>query len=105
MVYGGILSGSSQSYEWQTQLSHPCVDGRSELPRDLQTYLRTHTYIDAREYDLKTLRKRIRLSMPDVPLAQLRQAHNENQVGPVEENGIEDHGAAARAQPNEQVTV
>ena len=43
-----------------------------QLPRDLQTYLRTHTYIDAREYDLKILRKRIRFSMLDVPLIELR---------------------------------
>ena len=43
-----------------------------QLPRDLQTYLRTHTYIDGREFDLETLRKRIRFSMPHVPLSQLR---------------------------------
>ena len=43
-----------------------------QLPRDLQTYVRTHTYTDGREFDLDTLRKRIRFSMPDVPLSQLR---------------------------------
>ncbi len=39
-----------------------------ELPRDLQTYIRTYTYIDARENDNDTLRKRIRFAMPDTPL-------------------------------------
>ena len=50
-----------------------------QLPRDLQTYLRTHTYIDAREFDLETLRKRIRFSMPDVPLAELRRKQRKNE--------------------------
>ena len=38
-----------------------------ELPRDMQMYLRTYTYIDARQYDMDTLRKRIRFAMPDTP--------------------------------------
>ncbi len=42
-----------------------------ELPRDLQMYLRTYTYIDAREYDTDTLRKRIRFAMPDTPFKTL----------------------------------
>ena len=39
-----------------------------DLPRDLQMYIRTYTYIDARENDTDTLRKRIRFAMPDTPL-------------------------------------
>ncbi len=44
----------------------------AELPRDLQAYLRTFTYIDARKNDTDTLRKRIRFAMPDVPLKKLK---------------------------------
>ena len=66
-----------------------------ELPRDLQTYLRTHTYIDAREFDLKTLRKRIRFSMPDVPLAELRKKRQNGNTQNDKVNGIEE--------PNEEV--
>ena len=47
------------------------VDG---LPADLQTFMRTHTYIEAQEYDLQTLRKRIRFSMPHRPLASIKKA-------------------------------
>ncbi len=42
-----------------------------DLPRDLQMYIRTYTYIDARENDIDTLRKRIRFAMPDTPLKTL----------------------------------
>ena len=59
-----------------------------QLPRDLQTYLRTHTYIDAREYDQETLRKRIRFSMPDEPLTKLRQKQNQD-LHAGDQDGIE----------------
>ena len=49
-----------------------------ELPRDLQTYLRTYTYIDARKYDIETLRRKIRFAMPDVPLKKLIDEAKEN---------------------------
>ncbi len=42
-----------------------------DLPRDMQMYLRTYTYIDARGFDVETLRKRIRFAMPDTPLKNL----------------------------------
>ncbi len=53
-----------------------------ELPRDLQTYLRTYTYIDAREYDMETLRRRIRFAMPDVPLQKLIDQQAKEDAGP-----------------------
>ena len=72
-----------------------------ELPRDLQTYLRTHTYIDAREFDLKTLRKRIRFSMPDVPLSELRRKQNQD-----EQEDQEIHcTAAAEMEPDDTIEV
>ncbi len=49
-----------------------------ELSRDLQTFLRTHTYIDARKFDLHTLKKRIRLAMPDTPLQLIHQKDSRN---------------------------
>ena len=52
----------------------------NQLPLDLRTYLRTHTYIDAREYDLQTLSKRIRFSMPDLPLAQLKDRQRQGHI-------------------------
>ena len=45
------------------------------LPNELQSYLRTYTYIDARNYeeDLEVIRKKIRYSMPGTPLVKIRQ--------------------------------
>ncbi len=45
------------------------------LPNELQSYLRTYTYIDARNYeeDLEKIRKRIRYAMPGTPLQEIRQ--------------------------------
>ncbi len=47
-----------------------------ELPWDMRTYLRTFTYIDAWEYDLETLRKRVRFALPGIPLKHIWTAHN-----------------------------
>ena len=52
-----------------------------ELPRDMQMYLRTYTYIDAREYDTDTLRKRIRFAMPDTPYKVLLRNRQVNDDG------------------------
>ncbi len=46
---------------------------KQSLPRDIQTYIKTYTYIDARKYDIETLRKKIRFAMPDKPLKNLKQ--------------------------------
>ena len=49
--------------------------------KDLQTYLNTHTYIDARKYtpyDIDKLRKRIRFAMPDTPLEKLKKTQKAN---------------------------
>ena len=45
------------------------------LPAEMRTYLRTYTYIDARNYDddLDRIRKRIRFVMPGTPLLQIRE--------------------------------
>ncbi len=45
-----------------------------ELTEELKVYLKTHTYIDAREYanDIELIRKRIRFALPKVPLKQLK---------------------------------
>ncbi len=66
------------------------------LPNELQIYLRTYTYIDARNYeeDLERIRKRIRFAMPGTPLEEIRrmqrEAAAEGQAG--EEEGVS-HGA------------
>ncbi len=39
------------------------------VPEELKMFLRTHTYINGSDYDVPTLRKRIRFSMPHEPLA------------------------------------
>ncbi len=41
----------------------------NKLPAELETYLTTHTYIDARKYDeeVEIIRKHIRFAMPKVP--------------------------------------
>ncbi len=70
------------------QAYHQVVEGRlnyiivvllekpapNTLPPELETYLTTHTYIDARKYvdDMETIRKRIRFAMPRLPLNQMR---------------------------------
>ncbi len=45
-----------------------------DLPPELDTYLKTHTYIDAQKYPqhLETIRKRIRFAMPTLPLKVLK---------------------------------
>ena len=47
---------------------------RKALTEELKAYLRTYTYIDAREYakDVEMIRKRIRFALPKVPLMQLK---------------------------------
>ncbi len=42
----------------------------NKLPPELETYLTTHTYIDARKYadEMEKIHKRIRFAMPKVPL-------------------------------------
>ena len=49
------------------------------LPDEMQSYLRTYTYIDARNYeqDLEKIRKTIRYSMPGTPLEKIRQMQRE----------------------------
>ncbi len=49
------------------------------LPDELQTYLRTYTYIDARNYedDLDRIRKRIRFAMPGTPLAKIQRMQHD----------------------------
>ena len=70
-----------------SQAYHQVVEGRlnyiivvllekpapNKLPPELETYLTTHTYIDARTHadELGTIRKRIRFAMPKVPLTDL----------------------------------
>ena len=41
----------------------------NKLPPELETYLTTHTYIDARRHadEMETIRKRIWFAMPKVP--------------------------------------
>ena len=50
-----------------------------DVPRDamspeLRAYLKTHTYLDARNYDINmaTVRKQLRFSMPKIPLKELQ---------------------------------
>ena len=70
------------------QAYHEVMDGRlnylvivllrkplhHDLPPELDTYLRTHTYIDAQKLplDVNTIRKRIRFTMPKTPLRALK---------------------------------
>ena len=44
------------------------------LTAEMKVYLKTYTYIDAREYsnDVEMIRKRIRFALPKVPLKQLK---------------------------------
>ncbi len=44
------------------------------LSEELKAYLKTYTYIDARQYgkDIELIRKRIRFALPKVPLEQLK---------------------------------
>ena len=45
---------------------------QTALTDDLKVYLRTFTYIDAREYrnDIEMIRKKIRFALPKIPLKQ-----------------------------------
>ncbi len=45
-----------------------------KLPPELETYLETHTYIDARRYadEMDIIRKKIRFAMPKIPLKYLQ---------------------------------
>ncbi len=45
-----------------------------DLPPELDTYLKTYTYIDAQKapLDVNTIRKRIRFSMPKTPLKDIK---------------------------------
>ncbi len=65
------------------------------LPNELQSYLRTYTYIDARNYenDLETIRKKIRFSMPGTPLEKIRQMQRDaaSQQQNNEDSQPEDH--------------
>ena len=47
---------------------------RNKLTPELNAYLKSHTYIDATNYehDLETVRKRIRFAMPKLPLKQIK---------------------------------
>ncbi len=44
------------------------------LTEELKVYLKTFTYIDAREYsnDIEMIRKRIRFALPKIPLKQYK---------------------------------
>ncbi len=65
------------------------------LPNELQSYLRTYTYIDARNYenDLENIRKKIRYSMPGTPLEKIREKQRERESaaerGDGKDTGIE----------------
>ncbi len=52
-------------------LQHPI---HHDLPPELETYLKTHTYIDAKKYpnNIETIRKAIRFAMPKTPLRHLQ---------------------------------
>ncbi len=47
---------------------------QKKLTEELKVYLRTYTYIDAREYanNIDMIRKRIRFALPKQPLKQLK---------------------------------
>ena len=47
---------------------------RKQLPLEMQNYISTYTYIDARKYtqNLQHVRKRIRFAMPKLTLTQLK---------------------------------
>ena len=77
----------------------------NELPRDLQTYLRTYTYIDVSDYDTDTLRKKIRFAMPNTPfkvLLEKRKAKNDNDDGLIEGELLENIGQDVEQQGDEQ---
>ncbi len=61
------------------------------LPNEMQSYLRTYTYIDAKNYehDLEKIRKKIRYSMPGTPLEKIRQMQRD---AAAEREDIEDPG-------------
>ncbi len=70
-----------------SQAYHQVVEGRlnhiivvllekpapHKLPPELETYLTTHCYIDARKYadNMETIRKRVRFAMPKIPRGKL----------------------------------
>ena len=47
--------------------------GPNKLPPELETYLTTHTYIDARKYadEMETIRKRVRFALPKISRKEL----------------------------------
>ncbi len=79
---------STYCIEEFTQAYHEVMSGRPnylvvvllqrpmlyDIPPELETYLKTHTYIDAQKCprDIETIRKRIRFAMPKAPLRDLK---------------------------------
>ncbi len=74
-----------------SQAYHQVIEGRlnyiimvllekpapNKLPKELEMYLTTHTYIDARKYanEMGTIRKRVRFAMPKVPIVKVSKKH------------------------------
>ena len=71
------------------------------LPSELKSYLRTYTYIDARNYeeDLEKIRKKIRYSMPGTPLEKIRQMQRD---AAAQQEGEEDTGIEELVVDDEQ---
>ena len=79
--------------------------------KELRTYLRTHTYIDARKYDkfsphdIDRLRKHIRFAMPDTPLKtlQIQTRNNEDVEGIGQNIQLEDHENVERVEADGEI--
>ncbi len=69
-AYYKVVEGKCVNHIIVVLLERPA---KNTLPPELQVYLDTHTYIDARRYadEMETIRKRIRFAMPKVTLKQL----------------------------------
>ena len=59
-------------------LLEPKTNSWPDLPPELKSYLRTHTYIDAQNLrnNVETIREQIRLALPKVPLKQKKVSLN-----------------------------
>ncbi len=69
-AYYKVVEGKCVNHIIVVLLERPA---QNKLPPELEMYLDTHTYIDARKYadEMQTIRKRIRFAMPKVPMKQL----------------------------------
>ena len=66
-AYYKVVEGKCVNHIIVVLLERPAAD---TLPPELEMYLTTHTYIDARKYadEMETIRKRIRFAMPKDPM-------------------------------------